>query len=263
MRHILVLLLAFFTIIPLVEACPLDHLKIGRNPDGIDRTDDDMKLFFDVTQKYRHSDPNGADTWLNWYYPMTVSELYQRRQVGEPGFDVLKDGSNQELIGQPNQDYRLIVECVALSPGLQAFSLNPPVNITQPGDSFCHSCASDPHIHVRYEIPMSADPNQPYWITYRVYDELEMYQPSEPVTIVFMNAPPAGDLTLDGMVGLADLLFFMDYWLDYSDATRYNVRGQAAYDLFERADINRDYAVDMADFAILARHWLEESEPDN
>jgi len=59
-----------------VADCPLDHLLIGCNPDGVAGTDDDMKLFVDCTMKYRHSDPNNSDqaSWLNWYYPLYYNE---------------------------------------------------------------------------------------------------------------------------------------------------------------------------------------------
>jgi hypothetical protein len=71
--------------------CPLDHLLIGCNPDGVTGTDDDMKLFVDCTMKYRHSDPNnsGEATWLNWYYPLYYNERYNRYQIDEPGFDLI------------------------------------------------------------------------------------------------------------------------------------------------------------------------------
>ncbi len=239
--------------------CTLDHILVGCNPSGIEGTGDDTQLFFDVTEKYRQSDPNqiGESTWLNWYYFMSEPGGFSPDHYSQsrPGFDW-----NSAPAHQLEGDYDVWIECIAISPGLEASETGPGVRINKAGDEFYF----DGHFHMRYRIPKSqADPNQAYWITFRAYDKQHNYQPSEPVTIVFMNAPLAGDLTLDGMVGLADLLFFMDYWLDYSDAARYNARGQAAYDLFERADINRDYAVDMADFAILARHWLKESEPDN
>ncbi len=246
--------------------CSVDHVLIGCNPSGISGTDDDMQLFFDVTQKYRTSDPDdmGPHTWLNWYYPMDEPEdegwfPYPYYNLEMPGFDTLND-PNHTLEGS----YELWIECVDISPYLEMYHPGQNISLTQPGDAFCYSCLADTHFHPFYRVhETQADPNQTYWITFRVYDKNEIYQPSEPTTVVFMNPPMEGDLTLDETVGLADLLFFMDYWLDYSDATLYNARGQAAYDLFERADINRDYAVDMADFAILAQHWLKEPEPDN
>ena len=268
MRCLIVIVsLCIFGLPSVQGGCPVDHILVGCNPSGISGTDDDMQLFFDVTQKYRTSDPDDMEsqTWLNWYYPMDEPEggWVPDYNLNMPGFDTLDD-----TIHKLKGGYELWIECVDISPDLEMYhpgqNTGQNISFTQPGDAFCYSCLADTHFHPTYRVPEAqADPNQTYWITFRVYDKNEIYQPSEPTTVVFMNAPPAGDLTLDGTVGLADLLFFMDYWLDYSDATLYNARGQAAYDLFERADINRDYAVDMADFAILARHWLKESEPDN
>ena len=260
MRYLTVTVSLFMFWLPSVRAgCPIDHILIGCNPSGIVETDDDMQLFFDVTQKYRQSDPNqvGESTWLNWYYPMSepgwLSPNHYRRQV--PGFDW-----NSAPAHQLDGDYEVWIECIAISPGLDARTGDASVTITKAGDEFYF----DGHFHMWYRVPEAqADPNQAYWITFQAYDKLGNYLPSEPTTIVFMNAPLEGDLTLDGTVGRADLMFFLDYWLAYSDATRYNARGQAAYDLFERADINRDYRVDIADFSILAQQWLFGAEAEN
>jgi hypothetical protein len=240
-----------------IAACSYDHFLIGRNPDGIEGTGDDMKLYIDVTQKYRHSDPDqtGAESWRNWYYPMTFSPIYNRWQVSEPGFDLIRDGSGRQLIGQANVNYRLYIECSDISPGLKAYNANPAVNLTQPGDAFCHSCAADPHVHVQYRLSAAADANEPYWITYRIYDDLGMYHPSDAVTVVFLNPTLDGDLTVDRLVDIQDAAAFFERWLAFSDCALFTGQGKAALDLFERADINRDYAVDLADFAWLAYNW--------
>lgn len=263
MRNFIFLSLTLIALGSFVQAsCPLDHLLIGRNPDGLDNTADDMTLYVDVTQKYRHSDPeqSSVNTWHNWYYPLYFSARYDRYQSGEPGFDVIQDGSNQELVGQPIVDYRLIVECVNISSGLQARNTDPTLSIdlSQSGDAFCHSCAADSHVHLQYRLPATADANEPCWITFRIYDELEMYSPSEDITIVFLNPPLEGDLVVDNHVNLADAAAFCEKWLIYSNAALFTAEGKAALDLFERSDINRDYSVNMADFVLLARNWLAE-----
>ncbi len=243
-----------------MASCPLDHFLIGCNPDGLVGTEDDAELFLDVTQKYRHSDPNrsSSDTWLHWYYPMYFSSRYNRYQIGEPGFDILQDGSSRQLVGQVQVDYRLIVECVSISDGLMARELDPsfPINLSKPGDSFCHSCAGDSHIHIQYRVPAAADANEPYWITFRVYDQMGVYEPSDDVTLVFFNPPIEGDLVMNNRVDLADAVAFFEKWLAFSDSNLFTAEGKAALDLFERADINRDYRVDMADFAVLGDRWL-------
>ena len=64
--------------------CPLDHLLIGCNRDGVEGTDDDTKLFVDCSQKYRDS---GETDHANWFYPLqkSIFSSYGYR-IGEPGF---------------------------------------------------------------------------------------------------------------------------------------------------------------------------------
>jgi len=96
----------------------------------------------------------------------------------------------------------------------------------------------------------ATDGNDLRWITFRVYDELEdedIYEPSEPVTIVFNVEPPAGDLVVNGKVDVPDLRRLAHYWLAE--------RSSPENDYCERADANRDGAVNMLDFALLASNW--------
>ena len=245
--------------------CPLDHLVIGCNEDGIAGTEDDHKLFVDRQYKYRHS---GELEYENWYYPLAESIVGGDWpwRIGEPGFDLLEDGHTHDedeheaehgLVGEPEQDYRIIVECVALSPGLRAQHKEyPQFTLDEAGDSFDHSAIhamrGDPHMHMSYQ---AVDGQQLKWITFRLHDELAdggQYESSEPFTIVFNVEPPAGDLVVDGQVGVDDLAELSYYWLA-EGGSRHN-------DYFERADANRDGRVDFADFGLLALNWLRTPE---
>lgn len=239
--------------------CPLDHLVIGRNRDGIEGTADDNRLFVDCGQKYRHS---GDTEYAEWFYPLreSVFPSYPYR-IGEPGFDVFQNmdpheghtyDPNRSPVGVPEIDYSITVECVALSPGLQAVHREyPQFTIATVGETFNYSQIGnqrdEPHMHMSYQ---ATEGQTLQWITFRLCDTLadgDQYKPSEPFTIVFNVEPPAGDLAIDGRVDIADLSEFSHYWLS-SESSRHN-------DYCERADTDRDGSVDLFDFARLAANW--------
>ena len=240
-------------------ACPLDHFIIGCNRDGVEGTDDDKKLSVDCSQKYRDS---GESEYANWFYPLRRSIFpgYSHR-IGEPGFDAFQSTNpneahtydpNRALTGNPDADYSIVVECVNISAGLRAVHKDyPQFTIDAAGRGFSHSylyhLRGDSHVHMSYQ---AVDDENLHWITFRLYDGLDdgdQYEPSEPFTIVFNTEPLAGDLAVDGVVDAADLLELSHYWLS-ADAGRDN-------DYCERGDANRDGAVNLMDFALMASNW--------
>ncbi len=243
--------------------CPLDHLIIGCNRDGIAGTNDDARLFVDCSQKYRNSDET---EYTHWFYPLrkSIFASYGYR-VGEPGFDAFQASDpsagtydpNRALAGECDVDYSIVVQCMSLSAGLRAVHKEyPQFTIGEAGDSFNHSIIAalrgDSHMHMSYQ---AQDGELLQWITFRLYDEVDdanQYEPSAPFTIVFNAEPPAGDIVVDGVVDMADLMALSVPWLA-DDGARAN-------DYYERADANRDGRVDFADFALLASNWqtLEE-----
>ena len=249
--------LIFLPAADLYAACFLDHFEVGCNPDGIFGTADDNDLFVDCSQIYRHSDPahNADPTWLYWHYPLYYSMIYRDYNIGEPGFDTIKaDDPNHCLVGTPLVDYNLIIECVSITPGLKAKYTDSTPNFTlqAPGDWFSHSVYADPHLHIKYRTPTI---DTLYWITLRIYDALGKYQPSDNFTVVFVKDPLDGDLVVDGVVDGNDLAQFCESWL--LDA------GSRRNDFYQRADINRDGAVNITDFVLLARNWLANGFEDN
>jgi hypothetical protein len=255
------LVIALGCCLPAGADCPLDHLIIGCNRDGIARTPDDRTLFVDCRQKYRAS---SAIPYANWFYPLqrSIFPTYPYR-IGEPGFDVFQAVNpragdtydpNRSLAGLPDVDYRIRVECLALSPGLRAVHKDyPPFTLDAAGQSFSHSgihsLRGDSHVHMSYQATEGQDLQ---WITLRVHDDCDdgdRYDPSEPFTIVFNTAPRAGDLAVDGRIDFLDLHRLSHHWLA-PDSTRHN-------DYWERADANRDGRVDLIDFALLAANWRE------
>ncbi len=236
--------------------CPLDHFLIGCNQDGVEGTEDDAKLFVDCSQKYRDS---GQTEYAEWFYPLqkSIFSSYGYR-IGEPGFDIFQSTNpnaghtydpNRAPAGEPDLDFGLIVECFALSDGLRAVHKEyPQFTIAGAGESFDHSSIhalrGDGHVHLSYQ---AVDGDSLHWITYRLHDRFGRYESSDPFTIVFNVEPLAGDLVVDETVGPDDLAALSRCWLR-QDAARQN-------DYWERADTNRDSAVNLIDFARMAANW--------
>lgn len=260
------IIMVFITSSSLLAECPLDHLIVGCNEDGIFGTADDKKLFVERWQKYRHSDPSEENPidYLNWYYPLYRSDVPPYDWViGEPGFDAFDNDSNYPnryaydpnrcLIGERDVDYRIIIECISITQGFRArYNDYPQFTIDKVGDSFNQSGLPDDHIHLQFKTPDPNGSTELHWITWQMYDEIEdgnQYEPSEPFTMVFVREPLAGDLVVDGTVDMDDVMEFCYYWLEDT--------GDRSNDYYERADANRGGTVNFLDFALLSSNWLK------
>ncbi len=257
-RYIFLIIFLLFVTVHVYAECSLDHLIIGINEDGTSGTDDDNKLFVDCRQKYRHS---GTPSYVNWYYPLSESFFTDHKwRIGEPGFDAFQ-GTNPNAsytydpnrcpVGTPDQDYRIMFECISIASGFRAVHKEyPQFTIDQIGQSFNHSdihaLRDNSHMHMSYQ---AVDGTRLAWITWQLYDALGQYEPSEPFTIVFNAEPLAGDLVVDGVVDTDDLAELAYYWL--------RNEGSICNDYYERADLNRDGDVDLLDFAMFALNWLD------
>ncbi len=244
---------------PVVAECPLDHLIVGCNRDGVAGTADDRTLFVDCSQKYRNS---GDGPYAHWYYPLRQNTLSgDQYRIDEPGFDMFQSTDeqvhstydpNRALRGEANVDYRLIVELVSISEGLHVLlEQSPQFPVSSVGDgfnySYLHRSQGSGHLHLSYQ---ANDGEKLHWITFRLRDDLvdgEQYEASEFFTVVFSREPASGDLWVDGLVDCQDLLKLSRYWL-FADGSRPN-------DYWERVDTNRNGLVDMGDFARLAENW--------
>jgi len=58
------------------------------------------------------------------------------------------------------------------------------------GDRYCLSNWSEHHVHMKYcaNVPASPQPDYPFYVTYRLVDDLGPYQPAPPFSLVF-NVP--------------------------------------------------------------------------
>lgn len=236
--------------------CPLDHLFIGCNEDGIPGTADDMKLFVHSLHKYRNSENFGE-----WFYTLSVSGMDPHNFIiNQPGFDEINDGSqydhplkdpNRSLSGVRNVDYQIMVQCLDISENFRVTNLTGTIVLDEPGDFFNHSAQPDTHIHLWYVWRSSqpyVQPDELLWVTYQLYDAKGKYSDSEPFSIAFVKEPLPGDLAMDGYVDVLDIERFGYYWL-MQGASQNN-------DYYERADINKDGSVDFYDFAMLAQNWM-------
>lgn len=253
------------------HTCTEDHIAIGCNPDGLwdsaDEPNDDRQLFVSYEHVYRHTDPNdpAAASWANWYYPLYYSVIYGDYYVSEPGFGQLWHTDypggpiiHQEhmLAGTPQVDYDLWVRCTDISPSLQLCEAEA-ADFCIPDETmqFNLSAYAEHHVHMKYRAPTQHDL---YWATFILYDQLDAYQPSEPFTLVFGRAPLPGDVWVDGTVDTADLAHLAAHWTNAYDTTDPNCLAYARQsDYFQRADINRDYQVNLLDWARLAANWLK------
>lgn len=256
-RNLFLIICFLLAAVQVYAECSLDHFIIGINEDGISGTDDDNKLFVDCSQKYHGS----GVSYANWYYPLSESIFSDHKwRIGEPGFDGFQ-GTNPDAgytydpnrcpVGTPNQDYRIMIECISMPSGFRAVHKDyPQFTIDQIGQSFklseIHAQRGSPHMHMSYQ---AVDGINMFWITWQIYDALGQYETSEPFTLVFNTEALAGDLVVDGTVDTYDLAEFAYYWFREEGATR--------NDYYERADSNRDGKVNLVDFARLASNWLE------
>ncbi len=243
-------------------SCPMDHFRIGINPDGQWDTYDDNTLFADKYQIYRRSDPNNreAHTWHNRYYtlgPLGGNPDAATYLLSEPGFD-LHNQPEHALSGTPNIDYRIYVECVDISPGFEVTQFpGGSITLDEPGDDFNHSALTDPHIHLAHMVqkPFTG----PLWVTYRLYDETGGYEDSEVFSVVFEGETFLGDVVIDEKVDMRDLEYISRKWLvsigtgDPNDPD--NLPLARKVDYYERADTNEDMKINYADFKNLAENW--------
>ncbi len=249
--RILLILCAYamlFHGVSLKADCPLDHFLVGINPDGIAGTADDLKLFVDCWEIYRHSDPldNQDPTWAYWHYPL-YSSIYGGYTNGEPGFDfiLVSDDPNQAITGTPLVDYNLWIEVVSIAPGFYAtWDGEPEFFLLNAGDKFDYTALGDPHQHFNWNAPTD---NNLYWISFRIYDALGKYQPSDVFSVVFIKDPLAGNLVFDDVIDINDLSQFCYYWLQDN--------GSSTNDYYQRADMNKDGTVNFVDFALMANNW--------
>ncbi len=159
--------------------CPLDHYFLGQ---------EDELLFVEKSQVYRHGVPGEG------YYPLSWSPIYHRWSVGEPGFSDTIDPAygfppEIQLEGTPGADYEIWFEILDLSPDFK-IQMNDGTWLDAIGDRYNLSDWTEHHVHMKYcaYVPESPTPDYPFYVTYRLVDDLGPYQPTPPFSLVF-NVP--------------------------------------------------------------------------
>jgi hypothetical protein len=161
--------------------CPLDHYFVLQ---------EDGRLSVDKCRIYRHGDPPEG------YYPMSWSPIYGCWSFGEPGFSDTTDPAygfppDVELEGTPNVDYQIWFEIVDISPDLY-IQADDGTWLHEVGDRYNLSSWTEHHVHLRYRayVPQDPPPDYPFYVTYRLVDEIGPYGSTSPFSVVF-NVPAA------------------------------------------------------------------------
>ena len=159
--------------------CPLDHYFLGQ---------DDEQLFVEKDRIYRHGNP------AEGYYPLTWSPIYGCWSFGEPGFSDTSDPAygfppETMLSGVPNVDYQIWFEIVDISPDFYV-QTDDGTWLTEIGDTYNLSDWPEHHVHMRYRayVPQNPPPDYPFYVTYRLIDEIGPYGSTPPFAVVF-NVP--------------------------------------------------------------------------
>lgn len=146
---------------------------------------------------YRHGDP------AEGYYPLSWSFIYQRWSVGEPGFSDTTDPAygfppEIELVGTPGVDYEIWFEILDLSPDFK-IQINDPNGtwLVAVGQRYNLSDWSEHHVHMKYcaYVPQNPPPDYPFYVTYRLVDDVGPYQPTPPFSLVFNEPTPTVEAT--------------------------------------------------------------------
>ncbi len=159
--------------------CPLDHYFLQQ---------EDGQLVLDKSRVYQHGVP------AEGYYPLSWSAIYRRWSVGEPGFSDTTDPAygfpvENQLAGAPGVDYEIWFEVLDLSADFR-IQTNDGTWLDTIGERYNLSNWGEHHVHMKYcaYVAGSPAPDYPFYVTYRLVDDLGLYQPTPPFSLVF-NVP--------------------------------------------------------------------------
>jgi len=135
------------------------------------------------------------------YYPLSWSTIYQRWSFGEPGFSDTTDPAygfppEIQLAGIPGVDYEIWFEILDLSPDFR-IQMNDGSWLDAVGERYNLSDWPEHHVHMKYcaYVPLDPPPDYPFYVTYRLVDDLGPYQATPPFSLVFNMPTPTVEAT--------------------------------------------------------------------
>ena len=169
-----------------IAECPLDHFFFYQE-------DGDLRV--DKSRIYRHGDA------AEGYYPLSWSFIYQRWSVGEPGFSDTSDRAygfspEMQLTGISGMDYEIWFEIVDLAPDFK-IQMNDGTWLDAIGQRYNLSSWPEHHVHMKYcgYVPQSPRPDYPFYVTYRLVDDVGTYSATPPFSLVFNVPTPTVEAT--------------------------------------------------------------------
>jgi hypothetical protein len=180
------------------SGCPLDHFAFGQDGGEGSHTG---RLFADVSQFYQTTVRKPSKS----HYPLNYNASLQAYVNGEPGSAEIESDPVVGLAGERLIDYDIWLEIVDCSDNLWVGVGN---GWYAKGDRIQLSTTASHHVHMNYWVWDSVhDPDEVYYVVYRLVDDLEdgqEYQPSAEFWVVLNRAVP-GDFDADGHIDDADL----------------------------------------------------------
>ena len=233
------LLLAALCMPHALADCPLDHFFFYQV---------DNQLQLDKQRIYTHGDPTEG------YYPLSWSGIYGRWSVGEPGFSDTTDPAygfptELELIGTPEVDYKIYFEILDLSPDFMIY-MNDGTWLDTIGDRYNLSHWADHHVHMKYcaYVPGSAAPDYPFYVTFRLVDDLGPYAATPPFSLVFNVPTPTVEATQPAYGGTLTSLSAAE--ITFTFHRPITVTGGAPVTITDEATQTADYYTGYFDYSI-------------
>ena len=224
-----------------IAECPLDHYFLYQ---------EDGRLCVEKSRIYVHGDA------AEGYYPLSWSAIYQRWSVGEPGFSDTTDPaygfpSEIELEGTPGVDYEIWFEILDMSPDLM-IRTNDGTWLDAAGERYNLSNWDEHHVHMKYcaYVDQSPAPDYPFYVTYRLVDDLGLYESTPPFSLVFNVPTPTVESTEPEYLGVLPSLAAAEISFEFHRPIV--VTGGPPVTITDQATQSADYYTGKFDYEISA-----------
>ena len=101
------------------------------------------------------------------------------------------------MVGTANVDYQIWFEIVDISPDF-FIQTDDDTWLSEVGDTYNLSDWPEHHVHMQYRayVPQNPPPDDPFYVTYRLVDEIGPYGSTPPFSVVFNAPAPAVEATV-------------------------------------------------------------------